>query len=507
MKKLPDKISSLSSSRLLVISLLIGCILLSYYATFTGFYDLLSQSVGSPFWKISIGVLFAFAVQFSVFHFSKQWWKTRNRNYLLPLAFSVFVSVIFAWGFYFNQLGIDKVLAGNIYNEERSKIRDEVSFNQALIDNLIQNIDELVVHSQSMIENEKRGLHTCDVTLQGYGPRAAYRQQDVDTFQYYKNRFGYTRGEFDRVHKDITADSFREYSVFNAEALNDHAQKLNGIIKDFDEHKKNLLGFLRDRIRHNTPGFSETFDNGIFREDIRCPDNDIERYLHYLDGMASFNEISTVNILNPNRTGVQVSQAFDMLVNLLSFDFSNQEFLALLLALLVDLLIISLTYSRPNSSPPASLPSWPEYFLLNEYQELMKLLKLDKGGKGHFYIPTNKDYLIASMVPLLSDDLIIYQGRIPWWLAPFLVPDYIREQNNSSCFNHYQINIHCLAKWVLDHKNKQRHVTNLYGDKKESSLHSSSSDKGNADLVFNSASTPKSSLNGSNSKGVENDIR
>ena len=509
MNKLINKILRLSFGRLLVIGILTVCIFLSFFATYTGFYDLINQSGELIFWQIVVALLFSFIVQFSVLYFSKTWWATYNKNYLFPLGFAVLISVIFAFGFYFDDLGFDKVFAGDMYTKERSNMLREVNFNQALINDLIKNTDEIVVHSQRMIENESRGLPTCDVELRGFGPRARYRQKDVDTFEYYKSRFGRTKSEFDRVLGDITADSLRAYSVSNAEALNRYAQELNGIIDAFDKNKESLLkNFLKGRVKHNIPGFTETFDNGIFREEIRCPDHNIERYYHYLSGMTSFNKIPPIDISNPDRKGVQVMQAFDMLANYIRGDFSSSSgHAALLFGLFVDILIFVFTYSRPNTLPPGGFRSWAQYFPFNEYQQLLKFIKVGKGRKGHLYIPINKDYLTASMMPLMSDGLVTYKGTIPWWLALFTVPDHIRKQGNRSCFKHYQINIHCLARWVLDHKLEQRRVANSDStDKQERSLHNNSLDKGNADLVSNAETTPKLSLNGNSSKGVENGI-
>ena len=491
--------------RLLSMSVLIFCIALSYFATFSGLYDLLAaHSNKLTLWHLIVAALLSYVIIIPIILCAKKWWKTRKIIYLVITLFCFAFSFTFAFGFYFKILGLDQKYAENIYSEKRNSIVHAIDSNKATLENLIYETNSLVIHSQQEVAKEAQGIHTCDIMLRGHGPRAAYRQRDAKTFERYKNQFEYKKARYDELHNNLEADDFLTYNISNVKKFNEYIRRVNNISKSFIEDVENLREFLKARVQHNNPGFSELFDNGIFQAYIRCPDDHIGRYEKHLSKIEIAHEIPVVEISDPNRTGVQIIQALRMLMNFSLDNFSEEDLVvvmvAVFLAMVADVLLFFLTLDRPNSSPPTlpptSSPAWTEFFPDDEYRELIKLVEFDKRGRVHLFMPTSKNSLIAAMAPLISHDLATYKGKVPWWIASLIVPHHIRKQSNSSCFYHYQISVHCVSKWVLDHKNEQRRVANLYGtDKQEPSLHSSSLAKDNTEL------------NGNNLKGVANGIQ
>ena len=510
MKKTLDNILSSFSDKPRKSIILVACILLSSCATFTGFLDMVSQESASvP--DILVASTFTLIVQYCVWYFAKKSWETRLRYHYSALGFAVFISVIFGWGFYFNVLSLDRLLANQTYTIELNNIRNEISFNKAQVDNLIRKIHELVIHSQNMVQKESRGEHTCDVTLKGYGPRAAFRQQDQEKFTTYEKSFMNTSHEFNKIEKRIVAGS-RDYSIDNAEALNGYIQKMNVVVDEFNREKTNLLAWLRERIRHNKRDFTENFSNGIWEEYIRCPDHNIQSHYNSLSAMAPFNRISTVDIINPDRKGVQVLQVFYILRDFDIANISPYEFIALLLGMIVDFIIFILTYSKPRGSPPSSFSSWDEYFSMSEHEALTKFFVHGRGKKGYFYIPRGEKKLIALLLPPESDNVLVFKGKVSWWKKLLTIPTHIRKQGDGLGFNQYQISVHCIAKWVCDWKSKQQRQTVALHNMDDSYLSSSngSAYKSNADLIPNIVTNTKnlkSSLNGNSSRGIENAIQ
>ena len=235
------------------------------------------------------------------------------------------------------------------------------------------------------------------------------------------------------IEERIVASS-RGYSISNTEALNGYVQEMNVVVDEFNREKSNLLVWLQKRIRHNQADFTELFDNGIWRESIRCPDQNIQRYYHSLTQMKPFNRISEVEIINPDQEGVQIAQVFHILRNIEINDLSSYEFIALVLGCLVDLLIIILTYSKPSGSSPLSFSSWDEYFSMPEREALTRFFVHGKGKKGYFYIPRGETSLIELLLPPESDNVITFKGKVAWWEKLFIVPAHIREQGDGSGF-------------------------------------------------------------------------
>ena len=504
-------INTIFSGKLLKMIILVACVAVSYYATFTGFHDLIGQSSKLTFGSAAFAAVFTAAVLFCFIKFSKDWRKTRVWRHLIAWIAAIFISILFGWGFYFDQLNLDQTLAGKDYSEERDKMLAVARSNKAIVGNLVQKIDALAAHSESKMEEERKGGNTCGVMLQGHGPRAAFREHDSDKLKYYQNAFGQTSNEFDRVYKNMGEVNFRNYSIDNAELLNGYAQDMNAIIDGFNKERYSLLSWLQHRLRHNEPGFSERFDDGIFREDIRCPDEEIKSHYDYFKQTASFNKLPPVKILTPDKSGVQVTQSFDMFLKLIKFELSAYEFLALVFAIFIDLMIFMLAYTKPNSSPPTPFSSWSKYFSGGEHKELMKFFVISKAKRGHFYIPVNRTDLTEIMIPLIANDMVVFKRRIFWGEELFRVPQDIRAQANGSRFNHYQLNVHSVAQWILDwkyEKQRQAAIAQNTGVRYSPSNSASCRDyaKSTPDIAFNMFKS-KSSLNGNGTRGIRNEIQ
>ena len=160
MKKLKDEIVSFFNDKPVAAMIVLACFMLSFCATFTGFLDLITQASEPTPFDIFVAFVFTFIVQFCVCYFATLSWQMRLVRYYLALFFTVSVSVMFGWGFYFNVLGLDKSLASQTYTVEFNKIRNGILSNKANASNLADDVSALVLHSQNMVEKESRGEHT-----------------------------------------------------------------------------------------------------------------------------------------------------------------------------------------------------------------------------------------------------------------------------------------------------------------------------------------------------------
>ena len=154
MKKLKNNIVSFFNDKPVAALIVLACFVLSFYATFTGFLDLISQASKPTLFDRFVAFLFTCIVQFCVCYLAALSWQMRLVRYYLGLLVTVLLSVMFGWGFYFNVLGLDKSLANQTYTVASNKMRNEISFNKARASNLAENISALVLHSQNMVEKE-----------------------------------------------------------------------------------------------------------------------------------------------------------------------------------------------------------------------------------------------------------------------------------------------------------------------------------------------------------------
>ena len=487
------KVSRYSFLRLLKIALLVVCFSASSIATYSGFSDMIYQSDLSIFWKKFASGSCTLAVQGIILYSSILWWRNQNRYHLFPLCLFVLISVTFSLGFYFDLSSLDRTHAGQIYTEQRNKMITAAESNRNHIQNLVERMEGLVIHSAGMVEREAKGGNTCNSPWHGFGPRAAFRKKDKETFDYYAKTFGRTAGRFDRVYEKMNNGDFTDYTPHNAEKLNRYAQEMNAITDDFNVDKGDLIEWLSQRIRHNHPGYVELFDNGIVRGEIRCEDMYIEREFSYLVKKESFDEISLVDISNPDESGVQVMQAISSLSDFIKGEISLPEIMVLVFAFAIDAGIFFLTMPLPGGSPPTSFSSWRDYFSTSEYKELLACMKVAKSKEVNFYISLDKKHLIAAMLPLTAKDLIVFKGKIPWYEEFFIVPRHIRAHGNNSGFNRYQTNHPVVAQWIMDFKHEEQKL----------SSHDATSHPSDAKPV--SDSMPQTS-NGGDNKEVGHDI-
>ena len=259
---------------------------LSGVATFTGVLDMMHQAGASTIFKIAVSLILTAVVLIGVYYYSMRWWTKRVMYYLLPLGLAIIVSVVYGWGFYYDNLGLDKTRANQIYTKEYGKMLEVANSNQESIELHIEEMEGLVAHSIEMVDKEATGGNTCNVTWQGYGPRAAFRDKDKTTFESYTNKFRQTKGRFNKVYRELDNKNLEGYTADNVKKLNIYVQKMNAITRDFNRNKRDrLLGWLHKRNEHNNPRYIEYFDDGKRQGYIRCPDEGIKDYYYSLYGL------------------------------------------------------------------------------------------------------------------------------------------------------------------------------------------------------------------------------
>ena len=497
-----------SSIGWLKIIFLVGLFSISSIATFSGFFDMLSQSADEDTISVYVfSTIFTFAVQGCLFYFVRQWWATRwwgmrIKYYLLPLCLTISISVIFGWGFFYDRLSLDKILAEQKYTEEHEKMIAVINSNQASIQTYVEKMEGLVKHSAEMVDKEAKGGNTCDVSWQGYGPRAAFRNRDKTIFESYAKKFEQTKVRFDEVHKEMSDKSLGYYTASNVKALNGYVQEMNVITWDFNENKRErLLGWLDRRNKHNNPEYMEHYDDGRREGYIRCPDEEIKDYYGTLINLKPFGELPPIKIADPNKLGVQVIQAINSLLELAEGNFFSNEFYALVFAVFTDVLIFMIAIVPPISSPPPPFTRWSEYFPNSEHKKLLKYIDLSEGEKSNFYIPSYENDLIASMLPLLANGLAVYKGKIPRWQEWFVVPSHIRAYGDGSGFGHYQTHHSCPAQWTVDFKYKE--AVSQEGDSQQHPSYSNTSHKDDSKTI---SDTPSQVVNGGGDKKTGHDI-
>ena len=439
--------------------ILVCALLVSGIATLTGFHGLISYSSDAyslEYWfKAVMAVLVTVIVQVGIYYFITQYVQTRLKRYLMASLVCLMLSVSFAWGLYFD-LGNDKVFAQEAYDESRDKVMRVVFKNKELLKGLIEETQELEVNAYQEVELEKVGKGKCNSLLSGYGPRAAKRKEDAERYKKYKEKFKGNRKKLEKIYSSIEKKD--RFSIKNLRTLNNSILSYNTSIERVIEDKEVLIEELSQRARHNQSSYLEYFDDGIRKGSIRCPDQDIPRYMNSINQAEPGPELLVVEIADPDKEGVQLILASRSLKKVFSWSMSEPELYTWIFAVAIDFIIIVLASFNPKIRPPHPMLSWSQHFKDDSLPEISKMCSV-QGDDIDIYIPVNNHMLQQKMLAILPQKRVECKGITGFWKSLFwaailprwhVAPKHIREQSNGCKLILYHTDINSLAQWTLD---------------------------------------------------------